>query len=92
MTDIKQKLRRFILMNFLFTENDDALRDDVSFLETGIIDSTGILEIIEFIGDEFQVTVEDDELVPENLDSINNLTNFIQKKTASVSSSCCNIN
>jgi acyl carrier protein len=49
-------------------------------MEKGIIDSTGILEVIEFIGDEFGVMVEDDELIPENLDSVNNVAAFIRRK------------
>ena len=90
MSTVKQNLRSFILQNFLFTDNEEALRDNVSFLETGIIDSTGILEVIEFIGEEFGVTVEDDELIPENLDSIDNLTAFIARKKELLSSECGN--
>ena len=81
MSDPVQKLRNYIFENFLFTEDESALGNDDSFMEKGIIDSTGILEVIEFIGEEFGIIVEDDELVPENLDSVNNLTAFIQRKT-----------
>ncbi len=80
-SDIAAKLRAYILETFLFTEEDDAFSNDDSFLEKGIIDSTGILEVIEYIGDEFGVSAEDDELVPENLDSVNNLAVFIQRKS-----------
>lgn len=75
-------LRKFILDNFLFTDDENALNNDDSFLEKGIIDSTGILEVIEFISGEFEITVEDDELLPENLDSVSNLEAFIQRKKA----------
>ncbi len=80
MDEITSKLRGYILHNFLFTDDEHALDDSDSFMEKGIIDSTGILEVIEFIGEEFGVQVDDDELVPENLDSISNLTAFIQRK------------
>ena len=80
MEAIRQKLRAFIMSNFLFTDDDAALANDDSFMERGIIDSTGILEVIEFIGDEFKVSVADDELVPENFDSVSALTAFITAK------------
>ena len=79
-SDIEQKLRTFIFENFLFNEDENALKNEDSFMEKGIIDSTGILEVIEFIGDEFGVMVEDDELIPENLDSVNNVAAFIRRK------------
>ena len=78
--DQKSKIETFILENFLFG-NADGLKDDTSFLEEGIIDSTGVLELITFLEDEFGIKVEDDELIPENLDSINKITQFLQKKT-----------
>jgi len=52
------------------------------FLEEGIIDSTGILELVTFLEEEYSITVEDEELVPENLDSINNVTAFLERKIA----------
>ena len=75
----KQAIREFIVENFLFGEAN-GLKDDTSFLEEGIIDSTGILELVTFLEDEFSITVEDEELVPENLDSIGNVTNFLERK------------
>ena len=79
MSEIKEKIRTFIIENYLFGD-DDGLEESTSFLDEGIIDSTGILELIDFISEEFSITVEDDELIPENLDSINNVTAFIGKK------------
>jgi len=79
MSDVKNKIRTFIIDNFLFGD-DNGLEDSTSFLDEGIVDSTGILELIEYISDEFNITVEDEELVPENLDSINNVSVFIGKK------------
>ena len=72
-------VRNFIIENFLF-EEDENLKEDTSFLENGIIDSTGILELVTFIEDTFGIRVEDEELVPENLDSIANAVQYIQTK------------
>jgi acyl carrier protein len=79
MADVKSIIRTFIVDNYLFGD-DEGLQDNTSFLDEGIVDSTGILELIEFISEEFSITVEDEELVPENLDSINNVTAFIGRK------------
>jgi len=79
MTDHKTIVKEFIIENFLFG-NADGLQDGTSFLEEGIIDSTGVLELISFLEEEFSIEVEDEELIPENLDSINNVTVFLQKK------------
>ena len=76
---IKGKVRAFIVENFLFGK-DDNLNDDTSFLDEGIIDSTGILELVSFIEEEFSISVEDEDLVPENLDSINNAVAYVDKK------------
>ena len=75
----KQAIREFVVENFLFGEAN-GLKDDTSFLEEGIIDSTGILELVTFLEDEFSITVEDEELIPENLDSIGNVSNFLERK------------
>ncbi|MBN1832703.1 MAG: acyl carrier protein [Deltaproteobacteria bacterium] len=77
---MKKKIRGFIVENFLFGE-DGNLKDDTSFLDEGIIDSTGILELVSFLEEEFSITVEDEDLVPENLDSINNVVSYLEKKT-----------
>jgi acyl carrier protein len=76
---MKEQIRSFIIENFLFG-NDDGLKDDASFLEEGIIDSTGILELVSFMEEEFSITVDDEELIPENLDSINNVTSYLNRK------------
>ena len=80
MSDVKNIMRNFIIDNYLFGD-DEGLEDNTSFLDKGIVDSTGILELIEFISEQFSIHVEDDELVPENLDSIDNVTAFIGRKT-----------
>lgn len=74
------KLRTYILENFLFTDDESALSSSDSFLEKSIIDSTGIMEVIFFINDEFGIEVEDDEMIPDNLDSVDKIVAFIEKK------------
>ncbi len=76
------KIRQFIFENFLFDADNSALDNDDSFLEKGIIDSTGVLELVSWIQETFGFDVDDMELVPENLDSVNCLAQFIQKKTS----------
>ncbi|QGQ25082.1 acyl carrier protein [Gimesia benthica] len=80
MNPIQSEIRNFVAENFLFGEDPESLQNDDSFLETGIIDSTGVLELVAFIEDQYHVEVDDDELVPENLDSINRLIDFIDSK------------
>tara|TARA_R110002111_G_scaffold248400_1_gene312068 strand:- start:89648 stop:89905 length:258 start_codon:yes stop_codon:yes gene_type:complete len=80
MSSIQSEIRNFVADNFLFGEDPESLLNDDSFLETGIIDSTGVLELVAFIEDKYSVEVDDDELVPENLDSIDRLINFIESK------------
>ncbi len=77
--ELNATIRNFIIENFLF-EEDENLKEDTSFLEGGVIDSTGILELVTFLEETFEFTVEDEEMVPENLDSIANVVQFIQKK------------
>jgi acyl carrier protein len=76
---IESKIRAYVAENFLF---GDAAQLDVndSFLDKGIIDSTGILEIIMFLEENFGIKVADSEMLPENLDSIGNIVRFIEKK------------
>jgi len=77
--EIKSKIRDFIVENFLFGSSDE-LNDDSSFLDGGIIDSTGVLELVEFLEEDFSISIDDEELVPENLDSINNVAAFLKIK------------
>lgn len=77
----KNRIRGYILENFLFTNDQSKLGNDDSFLDKGIIDSTGVLEIVGFLQQEFGVEVEDDEMISENLDTINNIVNYIESKT-----------
>lgn len=79
---MKKTIRQYILGNLLFTEDESALQDSDSFLSGGIIDSTGVMEIILFIEDTFNIKVNDDEMLPANLDSVDNLVAFVTRKQA----------
>lgn len=78
--EIAVEIRSFIVENFLFGDSEAPLREDDSFAQKGLIDSTGILEVVAFIEEKFGIALEDDELVPENLDSIHAITNFVMRK------------
>ncbi len=78
---VENKIRQFVLNDYLFTDDQAALDNNDSFLEKGIVDSTGILEIIYFIEDECGFTVDDDEMIPENLDSVSNIVAFVNNKS-----------
>jgi len=79
---MKKTIRQYILENLLFTEDESLLQDNDSFLDGGIIDSTGVMEIILFIEETFDIKVDDSEMLPVNLDSVDSLTAFIQRKQA----------
>jgi acyl carrier protein len=76
----REIIREFIHKNFILDEGDH-LKDEDSLLEKGVIDSTGVLELVAFIEEKYGITVEDEELIPENLDSIRNIAEFIWQKT-----------
>lgn len=84
MLSIEQDVRSFIVENYLLAR-EDSLNNDDSFLEKGIFDSTGILELVSFVEHKYNVELEPDELVPENLDSIASLARFLQRKIAAQS-------
>jgi acyl carrier protein len=76
---VEAKVRGYILENLLFTSDASQLPNDASLLDRGIIDSTGVLEIVLFLESEFGVKVKDSEMLPENFDSVNNIVNFVQR-------------
>lgn len=80
--EISNQVREFVINNFLMG-GSDSFEDNDSFLDKGIIDSTGVLEVIGFLEETFEITVEDSEMLPENLDSVENIKNFIATKTQS---------
>lgn len=76
----KEEIKKFIIEELLFGNTELLTGDDQSFLQTGVLDSSGLLELITFIENTFGIAVEDDELVPENLDSLDNVEGFIIRK------------
>lgn len=79
--DIKDQIRTFVNTNF-YVADPASLADDDSLLDQGIIDSTGVLEVIFFLEETFGIKVEDSEMLPDNLDSIEKITNFVALKKA----------
>jgi acyl carrier protein len=80
--EVREQIRKYIAETFLFSENGFKLSDDISFLDEGIIDSMGVLELIMFTEETFNILVDDDEIKPENFDSVNKLYDYIQRKTS----------
>ena len=79
--DRQQQIRAYIVENFLLGQ-DNGVRDDESLLGAGIVDSTGVLEIVGFLEKTFGIELQDEDLVPENLDSVRNLASFVDRKLA----------
>ncbi len=78
-----QPIRSFIVDTFLFGD-DSVLKEDTSFLQNGIIDSTGVLELITFLEKQYGIKIQDDELIPQNLDSLKNIGQFLDRKLSCV--------
>lgn len=76
---VKEKIREFILSNFV-KDSELKLEDDTSFLDNGIIDSTGVMELVAFIETTFNIRAEDEEIIPDNFESVNTLTRYIRSK------------
>lgn len=81
MTTTKDRIRQFIETNFYISDKSQLL-DDTSLLDKGVVDSTGVLEVVAYLEAEHGVTVEDTEILPENLDSIGRIAAFVEKKKA----------
>ena len=69
-----------MIENFLYGDRNTSLDDHDSFLDKGIVDSTGVLELVSYLEEEFGIKVEDEEIIPDNFDSIATLTSYIQRK------------
>ncbi|BAU47905.1 acyl carrier protein [Sulfurifustis variabilis] len=80
MSDIKQQLRAYLLDNFLMGGSADEIRDDTSFMASHILDSTGFLELIAHLEETYGVKVKDEEMIPENLDSLSSIERFLARK------------
>ena len=74
-----EAVKEFIIENFLFGEEEQLL-PDTDFFDKGIIDSTGVIELVSFMEETFNISVDDEELIPENLSSLKNVDVFLQKK------------
>jgi acyl carrier protein len=79
---IEVKIREFIVANLLFSQDGFPYADDVSFLQEGIIDSLGVMELVEFVKKNFGVRVEQQEVTPDNFDSVTKLAAFVRRKSA----------
>jgi len=77
---VKTELRKFIVENFMFGQENQDFSDDASMLENGLIDSTGVLELVAFVEEKYGISVADEELVPTNFDSVDNLAEYVRKK------------
>ncbi|HET9131361.1 MAG TPA: acyl carrier protein, partial [Terriglobia bacterium] len=88
--EMKQELRKFVTENFMFAMEDVQLSDSDSLVDKGLIDSTGILELVSFLEEKYMIEIYDTELVQENLDSIDALSRFLETKmSTNVKQSSC---
>jgi len=85
MRAIEQEVRQFVVENFLLTAGDSQFSDTDSFLETGLVDSMGILNLVEFVRAKYAIPIEDEELVPEHWDSVRQVAEFVQRKLGALS-------
>lgn len=81
--NLEKDLKKFIVTKLMHGKDGNTLGDDESLFETGIIDSLGVLQLVCFIEERFNVQVEDEELIPENFETINKLKDFVERKLVS---------
>ncbi len=81
MQDVKSVIRGFILDNFVM-DGHSAIGDETSFMESHLLDSTGFIELVSFVEETFRVKVADEELLPENFDSVRNIEGFLARRGA----------
>ena len=79
-TGIRQQIREFMDNNFALGEQMSSLANDTSFMESGVIDSTGVLELVAFLEESYRIKVDDEDLVPDNLDSVSRVVGFVNRK------------
>jgi acyl carrier protein len=82
MSPIETEVRQYVSDKLLFGRTEVELKGDTSFLESGIIDSTGVLELVSFLEEQFKVKVDDEDLIPANLDSVDAIIRFVESKRA----------
>ena len=78
-TDIREKISAFI-KDYFVKETGISLKEDSSFLDEGIVDSTGVMELVAYIETTFKIKVEDEEIIPDNIDSVNKIVKFVKEK------------
>jgi acyl carrier protein len=81
--DIEREVHSFVISNFLFDQSVDLEPDD-SLLDKGLIDSTGVIELVDFLEERYAIKVEDDEVIPANLDSVRNVAKYVDRKLTRV--------
>lgn len=79
--EIENQLREYIIDNFMYADDDGQLTSDMSLFDNGIMDSTGVLDLVAFIEEKYQVQVDDTDLVPENFDSLTAIATYIKSKS-----------
>jgi acyl carrier protein len=79
----REKIRSFVVKSFLKGDKSRKLLDDTSFIDEGIIDSIGVLELLAFLEEDFKIKVEDEEIMPDNFDSVDKLVTFVESKLVS---------
>ena len=80
--EIEQQICEYIVDNFLYSDDEGQLTNELSLFDNGIIDSTGVLDLVSFIEDTFEVQVDDTDLVPENFDSVDKMAAYIRGRLA----------
>jgi acyl carrier protein len=79
---IEAQIKDYIAKNLLFSDNGFQYPDDVSFLDEGIVDSVGVMELVAFVEDKFKLKIDDMDVTPDNFDSVMKLASFIRRKTS----------
>lgn len=79
---IEQQIKDYISKNLLFSDDGFPYSDEASFLQESIVDSVGIMELVAFVEDTYKIPVKDEEIVPENFDSVSRLSAYVRRKTA----------
>lgn len=82
MQQIEQEVRQFVIENFIFESDGRAFSNHDSFFDTGLLDSMGVLTLVEFVKEKYGICVEDDELLPENWDSVSRIATFVQARVS----------
>jgi acyl carrier protein len=77
---IDAQIKDYIARNLLFSDNGYPYSDDVSFLDEGIVDSVGVMELVAFVEDDFHITVQDFDITPENFDSVSKIAAYVRRK------------